>query len=131
MIEPVALLLTGFLFGGMTLFSAGFASALYKALPAERVGVVLRTTFPRFYAFVIVAALAAAVPLWPSDALGAAALGLVGLTTVPVRQILTPAINRATDTGDESRFKRLHALAVAVTLAHIMVAGWVLTRFVA
>jgi hypothetical protein len=40
-----------------------------------------------------------------------------------------PAINRATDSGAKARFRRLHALSVAVTLVHIALAGYVLARF--
>jgi hypothetical protein len=39
-----------------------------------------------------------------------------------------PAINRATDTGAQARFKRLHALSVLVTLSHIVLSGWVLSQ---
>ena len=40
-----------------------------------------------------------------------------------------PAINTATDTGAKGRFKALHGFSVAVTLAHIVLAGIVLARF--
>lgn len=129
MINALALLVTALLFGGMTLFAGGFASVLYKALPAETVGRVLRETFPRFYVFVMAAAGAAAGLVAPNDPTAAIGLAGIAVTTVPARQILTPAINRATDNDQTSRFKWLHGLAVALTLAHIVAAGWVLTRF--
>jgi hypothetical protein len=37
-----------------------------------------------------------------------------------------PAINAAADEDDWKRFKILHALSVAITLAHIVIAGVVL-----
>lgn len=129
MIEAIALLLTALLFGGMVLFSAGFAGVLFRTLPPETAGQVLRRTFPGFYLFVIVAAIAAALPLWFSDPAGAVGLAIVAVTTVPARQVLMPAINRATDAGRSSRFKVLHGASVALTLAHIVIAGWVVTRF--
>ena len=129
MIDSVALLFTAMLFGGMTLFSGGFAGVLFRTLPAAEAGRVLRAAFPRFYLFVIVAAMFAAALLWPADTVGAAALAVIALTTVPTRQLLMPAINRATDTGDTRRFGILHGVSVVITLAHIIVAGWVLTRF--
>ena len=130
MIQATALLLTAFLFGGMTLFSAGFAGVLFRTLPPDTAAGVLRAAFPPFYLFVIVTALAAAALLWPSDALGAAALAATAITTIPARQVLMPAINNATDAGQTRRFNVLHGLSVAITLAHILIAGWVLTRFV-
>ena len=62
-----------------------------------------------------------AVPL----SVGLAAVAVTGLLA---RQILMPAINRATDTGAKARFRWLHGLSVLITLAHIVVAGWVLTQ---
>ena len=50
----------------------------------------------------------------------------MALSTVPVRQLLMPAINRATDAGDRRRFGWLHGLSVVITLAHIAVCGWLL-----
>ena len=65
------------------------------------------------------------------DVLAAAILAAVALSTVPTRQLLMPAINRATDAGQKARFARLHGLSVVVTLLHIAVAGWALVRLAA
>lgn len=63
---------------------------------------------------------------WPLHPGRAAVLAAVALSTVPVRQLLMPAINRATDAGDRRRFAWLHGLSVLVTLAHIAACGWLL-----
>jgi hypothetical protein len=125
----VALLLAALLFGGMVLYSFGFAAVLFAALSADLAGATLRRAFPHFYLFVIAAAGLAALARWPSDGVGAALLAAIAISTVPTRQILMPAINRATDTGDRTRFKALHGASVAIGLAQIAVAGWVLARF--
>ncbi|MFD0857428.1 DUF4149 domain-containing protein [Roseovarius aquimarinus] len=125
-----ALLLTALLFGGMVLYSFGFAAFVFSALPSELAGRTLRRAFPHFYLFVIGVAALAALVLVPVDRLSAALMAGVALSTVPARQILMPAINRATDTGATGRFKVLHALSVALTLAHIALAAAVLIRFV-
>ena len=130
MILSLAVLCTALLFGGMTLYSFGFAAFLFTALPAPTAGAVLRRAFPWFYAFVIVTAAAAALLWWPHDAMSAALMAAVALTTVPARQLLMPAINRATDAGKRQRFKWLHGLSVLVTLSHIAATGWLLTRLV-
>lgn len=44
------------------------------------------------------------------------------VATVPVRQLLMPAINRATEAGVRQRFKWLHGLSVVVTLGQIAAA---------
>lgn len=124
-----ALLTTACLFGGMLLFSGGFAALLFKTLPAETAGQVLRRAFPPFYLFVILSAGLAAALAFAGDPVSAALLAGIAATTVPARQILMPAINRATDAGQKSRFAVLHGASVALTLLHIAVAGWVLVRF--
>lgn len=123
-----AVLTTALLFGGMVLYAFGFAAFLFTALPPDVAGSTLRRAFPHFYVFVITSAAGAAALLWPFDPLGAGLLATVAVTTVPTRQRLMPAINLATDTGARTRFKALHGLSVAITLGHIGVAGYVLTR---
>ena len=128
MILSLAVLTTALLFGGMTLYSFGFAAFLFTSLPAKTAGETLRRAFPWFYAFVIATSAAAALLWWPRDLLFAAVMAAVAVTTVPVQQILMPAINRATDAGLRQRFKWLHGLSVVVTLAHIAATGWLLSK---
>jgi len=128
MILSLAILSTALLFGGMTLYSLGFAAFLFTALPAKTAGEALRRAFPWFYAFVIATSAAAALLWWPRDAVFAAVMAAVAITTVAVRQILMPAINRATDAGLRQRFKWLHGLSVVVTLGHIAATGWLLSN---
>ncbi|NHB78361.1 DUF4149 domain-containing protein [Rhodobacter sp. M37P] len=129
MMLVAALLATSLLFGGMVLYSFGFAAFLFTALPANVAGPTIRRAFPHFYLFVMLSAAAAAGLVWAHDALAAGLLALIVVTTIPARQVLMPAINRATDAGAKSRFKWLHGLSVAITLVHIGLAGVVLTRF--
>jgi len=128
MILSLAVLSTALLFGGMTLYSLGFAAFLFTALPAKTAREALRRAFPWFYAFVIATSAAAALLWWPRDAVFAAVMAAVAITTVAVRQILMPAINRATDAGLRQRFKWLHGLSVVVTLGHIAATGWLLSN---
>lgn len=124
-----ALLVVALLFGGMVLYSFGFAAFLFTALPPDVAGPTIRRAFPHFYLFVIAIASLGAVLAWLADPRLSAALAFVAATTVPTRQILMPAINRATDTGARARFKWLHGASVLITLAHIAIAGWVLAQF--
>ncbi|WP_420429495.1 DUF4149 domain-containing protein [Algiphilus sp.] len=129
MLTILALLLTALLFGGMVLYAFGFAAFLFTALPAETAGATIRRAFPHFYLFVLISAAVAAGLLWPEDPLGAVLLAAIALSTIPTRQRLMPAINRATDSGATSRFRWLHAASVMITLTHIALAAWVLIRF--
>ena len=124
-----ALLATALLFGGMVLYSFGFAAFLFTALPAEVAGPTIRRAFPLFYLFVMVTAVVAACLSWSFDPTAAALLAGVAVTTLPTRQLLMPAVNRATDEGARGRFKALHGLSVVITLAHIGTVGIVLARY--
>lgn len=124
-----ALLMTALLFGGMVLYSFGFAAFLLTALPADVARPTIRKAFPHFYLFVIATAAVAAALTVSHDTLSATLLAIIAATTVPARQVLMPAINRATDAGARRQFARLHGASVAVTLGHIVLAGIVLARF--
>lgn len=126
MILSLAVLATALLFGGMALYSFGFAAFLFSALPAPAAGALLRRAFPWFYVFVMATAALAALLWWPHDRTAAGLMAAVALTTWPVRQILMPAINRATDAGARRRFQWLHGLSVLVTLCHLGMSGWLL-----
>ncbi|WP_293573004.1 DUF4149 domain-containing protein [Phaeobacter sp.] len=123
------LLITAVLFGGMVLFSFGFAAFLFSALPADTARALIRKAFPHFYLFVIgsaAVALLGSVLADGENTLAASLMAIVVATTVYARQILMPAINAATDVGDKSRFNRLHGFSVSITLAHIGMAAWAL-----
>jgi hypothetical protein len=124
----IALLMTALLFGGMVLYSFGFAAFLFTALPADTAGPLLRRAFPLFYLFVFGCAVLAGALTIPLDPVSAGVMTAIALTTVFARQVLMPAINTATDNGQTSRFKRLHGFSVLITLAHIAGAGWILLR---
>lgn len=127
--QTAALLVTALLFGGMILFSAGFAAILFATLPQTMAGKVLRQAFPHFYLFVLATSAIASVLLLSRDAVSASLLAAVFASTVPARQVLMPAINAATDAGARRRFQVLHAASVALTLAHVVASGVVLARF--
>lgn len=126
-----AMIAAALLFGGMVLYSFGFAAFLFTNMPADDAGGLLRRAFPWFYLWVIVTAFVAALLQLGGDPVSLALLTAVALTTIPTRQILMPAINAATDAGNRRRFNRLHGLSVVITLAHIAAVGVVLVRFLA
>lgn len=130
MLMITALLVTAFLFGGMLLYSFGFAAFLFSHLPAADAGSILRKAFPVFYVWCIVMAGLAATVFVFLDSLSALLLAAVAVTTIPARQQLMPAINAATDSGNKRRFNQLHSLSVLLGLAQIAAVGYVLTRMI-
>ncbi|KUF08665.1 DUF4149 domain-containing protein [Pseudoponticoccus marisrubri] len=124
----IALLTTALLFGGTTLYAFGFAAFVFTALPAETAGPLIRRAFPHFYLFVLGSAAVAGALAFVADPLSGWILLAIAATTVFARQVLMPAINAATDAGQGGRFKLLHGLSVALTLGHIVAAGFVLLR---
>ncbi|PWR02509.1 DUF4149 domain-containing protein [Meridianimarinicoccus roseus] len=135
MIEPLALLVCATLFGGMILYSFGFAPFVFSTQEAAQAGRMLRAAFPRYYLFVLLCAAAAALLLVPLAPLRAAALGLVALSTIYTRQVLMVQINAARDaqlSGNEAarrRFGLLHGASVVLNIVQIVVAGWVIVGF--
>lgn len=125
----LSLFATAVLFGGMMIYSFGLAAFLFSALPVDVARSTIKKAFPHFYLFVILTALSAAALVAAHDKISAGLLALIAITTVPARELLMPAINRATDSGATSRFRWLHAASVVITLAHIGMAGFVLARF--
>jgi len=127
MIE-LALLTTALLFGGMVLYSFGFAAFVFNALPPETAGPLIRKAFPHFYLFVFATSAVAALVGVFQDSLSAILLASIAVTTVFARQVLMPAINAATDAGLKTRFKILHSVSVVITLGHIVLAAAVIMR---
>ena len=126
--STLALLLAALLFGGMTLFSFGFAAVLFAIYGPEQARTGIRGAFPHYYLWVIAnSALAAAVAA-TSHTFAASLLIAVTLSTVYARQILMPQINAATDTGNKKRFTTLHTVSVIIQLVQIGLAGWALVR---
>jgi hypothetical protein len=114
-LQMASLLVVAFLFGGMLLFSAGFAAFLFKYLPPADVRM--------FYLFVILSSGLAAALTFLFDPFSATLMAAVMLTTIPARQVLMPAINQATDSGHKKRFLWLHGFSVLLTLGHIILAA--------
>jgi Domain of unknown function (DUF4149) len=123
-----ALLSTALLFGGMTLYSFGFAPMVFSALKADVAGGLLRKAFPHYYVFVLVTAAAAALALVGLDGFSAALMVGTAVIAVIARQLLMPAINTARDSGAKGRFDRLHGLSVALNMVQLAAVVWVLVR---
>jgi Domain of unknown function (DUF4149) len=123
-----ALLSAALLFGGMTLYSFGFAPMVFSALKADVAGVLLRKAFPHYYLFVLITATVAAAALAELDGFSAALMAGTAVVALIARQLLMPAINMARDGGAKSRFDKLHGLSVALNMLQLAAVVWVLVR---
>ena len=127
----LALLTVAALFGGMLLYSFGFAPFLFRTLKPETAGKLLRRAFPVYYLLTIAAAALGALLIWlAGDGLSAVLLALVALGAVAARQGLMPTINAARDAGDvaKGRFNSLHGASVAINMVQLALVAWVLVR---
>ena len=135
MIEFVSLLLISTLFGGMMLYSFGFAPLVFSTLPAEDAGRFIRAAFPWYYLFVITTAgLGGAVLLLSNYRSGMLALA-ISAAAIYARQILMPQINAVRDaqsqgdTAAKRRFGHLHGISVALNFVQMIGAAYVIYRF--
>ena len=121
--QLLSILSVASLFGGMLLFSFSFGTLTFKFLNKATARTLIRNTFPYFYLYVIVNSALAAVFCFYVNAIACVLMSLVCATTIPTRQVLMPAINGASDSGDKKKWGRLHGLSVLITLVHIVLSG--------
>jgi uncharacterized membrane protein YhaH (DUF805 family) len=132
----LGLLATSTLFGGMMLYSFGFAPLVFKTLAVDDAGRMLRRAFPWYYLFVLGSAAAAAALTISVDPRSAAIMAAIAGIALYARQGLMPGINAARDRqvkGDpaaKKHFARLHGFSVLLNFIQLFGAGAVLFRFV-
>jgi len=135
MMEFVSLLLVSTLFGGMVLYSFGFAPLVFSTLPAEQAGRFIRTAFPWYYLFVILTAGCGGLILLLSNSRSGVLALAIAASAVYARQVLMHQINVARDarSGEDGiakrRFDRLHGISVVINFVQLIAAGYVLYRF--
>jgi len=132
MIEFAALLFVSTLFGGMMIYSFGFALMVFSALPAEEAGRFIRAAFPWYYLFVIATAGAGGAILSLTNSRSGALELAIAFSAIYARQALTPRINAARDeqlrgnAEAKRRFSRLHGISVVLNFVQLIAAGYVL-----
>jgi hypothetical protein len=103
--------------GVMVFFSVAVAPTIFKTLPQEWAGVYVRAFFPKYYAVLGVACLAAAL-LTNLPAIKHAAFTCAALFAVSLF-ILTPKVNAAKDNKQTKQFHIYHGLSVGVNLLQL------------
>ena len=136
MMDFLALLATAALFGGMLLYSFGFAPLVFRSFPPEEAGRFIRLAFPWYYLFVIGGSALAGLLLAARDVAAASVMTLAALIGLFAHQFLMPAISGAREgraAGDPAatkRFRRLHGVSVLLNFTQLGLTAWVLHRFV-
>ena len=127
-----ALILTSALFGGMILFSFGFAPFVFKYLKPDAAGVLIRNAFPWYYRYVLIISALAAAAWITVDMLNAQILLGVALIGMIATFVLMPKINEARDEGPKKArmFKALHMVSVGLNFGQLGLCVWVLLRVV-
>ena len=117
------ILISGISAGVILFQSFVVASSIFKVLPEDNAGILLRNLFPKFFQFLAALALAALT------------IGLVyGLEFFPLVFIqlanfiffvicysLIPATNRARDENNKKKFGILHTVSVLLTLLALII----------
>ena len=119
----LSILFVASLFGGMLLFAGGFGTLAFKLLDKATARSLIRDTFPYFYLYVLANSGIAAVLSFFINKMAFILLIIIFVTTIPNRQFLMPAINKAADIGNKKTWGMLHGLSVIITVAHIALAG--------
>lgn len=134
----LALYAGALLFGAMVFFSAVIAPTAFQALPAEMAARFVRALFPRYYVFILLMGLTAAIGLVGTGQpahLAAIALA-IGLSAAWLRWSLMPQINAFRDrelAGDESAaagFALRHRISVVANMIQLVLAGYLLAWLV-
>jgi Domain of unknown function (DUF4149) len=112
--------------GIMLFFSVAVAPTIFKTLPPEWAGVYVRAFFPKYYAVLGIACLAAALltnlPAIKHTGFTCAALFAVSLF------VLTPKVNAAKDNNQTKQFNLFHGLSVGVNLLQLILLVYALYK---
>ena len=115
--------------GVMLFFSVAVAPTIFKTLPQEWAGVYVRAFFPKYYAVLGIACLAASL-LTNISAIKHTAFTCAALFALSLF-ILTPKVNAAKDNNQTKQFNLMHGLSVAVNLLQLVLIIYALYKSMA
>jgi|TARA_E500000331_G_scaffold467_1_gene503 hypothetical protein len=117
------ILISGISAGVILFQSFVVASSIFKVLPEDNAGILLRNLFPKFFQFLAVLALAAlAIGLvYGLKFFPLVFMQLVNFIFFVVCYSLIPATNRARDEDNKKSFGMLHTVSVLLTLLALII----------
>ena len=117
------ILISGISAGVILFQSFVVASSIFKVLPEDNAGILLRNLFPKFFQFLAVLALAALIIglVYGLEFFPLVFLQLVNFIFFVVCYSLIPATNRARDEDNKKTFGMLHTVSVLLTLLALII----------
>lgn len=112
------LLCAGIMSGVILFQSSIVASSIFKILPEENAGLLLRNLFPKFFLFLISLAILSIISAFLSD-LNFVPFGLIELISflaMLICYLIIPKTNQTRDEKKDSLFAKLHTVSVSLTL---------------
>ena len=112
----------GMIVGIILLQTAIVAPTLFKKLEFKQVGPVIRALWPKFFLLLSTLGSANLVDLYLHSNHSNIHYTIAGLTVVfsTICYAIIPATNRATDEGNQKRFKQLHKISVLLTVVILL-----------
>ena len=109
--------------GIILLQTAIIAPSMVKTLSREDFGRSIRPIWPKFFLLVAATGMGGLGSLLTSSSATLIQYGIAGATLLLplICFAIIPATNRATDSGDDATFKRLHLVSVLLTVAVLVV----------
>ena len=117
------ILISGISAGVILFQSFVVASSIFKVLPEDNAGILLRNLFPKFFQFLAALALSAlAIGLvYGLEFFPLVFMQLVNFIFFVVCYSLIPATNRARDEDNKKKFGILHTVSVLLTLLALII----------
>tara|TARA_B100001115_G_scaffold22751_1_gene16562 strand:+ start:131 stop:505 length:375 start_codon:yes stop_codon:yes gene_type:complete len=105
----------------MIFFPLVVATSVFKVLDEKQSSKFLRIFFPKYYLYGFVLSLAGVIlSIYFENKLSILIYSFIMVGFIFSRQILTPIINKAKDSNDEKKFKKLHKLSVFINFLQII-----------
>ena len=117
------ILISGISAGVILFQSFVVASSIFKVLPEDNAGILLRNLFPKFFQFLAALALAALTIglVYGLEFFPLVFMQLANFIFFVVCYSLIPATNRARDEDNKKRFGMLHTVSVLLTLLALII----------
>ena len=117
------ILISGISAGVILFQSFVVASSIFKVLPEDNAGILLRNLFPKFFQFLAALALAALIIglVYGLEFFPLVFMQLANLVFFVICYFLIPATNRARDENNKKKFGILHTVSVLLTLLALII----------
>ena len=117
------ILISGISAGVILFQSFVVASSIFKVLPEDNAGILLRNLFPKFFLFLAALALAALATglIYRLEFFPLVFMQFVNFIFFVVCYSLIPATNKARDEDNKKTFGMLHTVSVLLTLLALII----------